>query len=228
MPLDLTYLGHSGFLLSDGTYTLCIDPFLTDNDAAVHKPDDVKCDTVAFTHGHFDHFNDDGIAIAKNNKAMVIAGFELMMYCKQKEGIAEDRLQPLNPGGRVTTTFGWMEAVPAIHSSSVNGQYMGVPMGLILRMGGVTVYHSSDTALYSDMKLIGELHDIDLALICAGDAVTMGPRSAVLAAQWVKAKRVVPHHYATFPFLTGDPAEVQVDGIDTTVMKPGETMHVSG
>ncbi len=227
MPINLTYLGHSGFLLADGDHTLCIDPFLTDNDQAVHKPGDITCDTVAFTHGHFDHFNDDGLTIAKGNVATVIAGFELMMYCKQSKGIAEDKLQPLNPGGRVDTEFGWIEAVQAIHSSSNSGQYMGVPMGLIIHMGGVTVYHSSDTALYGDMKLIGEMHDIDAALLCAGDVVTMGARHAAMAAGWVKAKLAVPHHYGTFPFLKSDLSGFKPNGIETKVMKPGEAISVS-
>ena len=67
------------------------------------------------------------------------------------------------------------------------------------------IYHLGDTALFSDLKLIGELHAIDLAFIPIGDNFTMGPEDALLAAEWLEAKKVVPIHYDTFPLIEQDP-----------------------
>ena len=153
MTLDLTFLGHSGFLMSDGDHTLAIDPFLTGNPVATMAAGDVKCDAIALTHGHADHFGDT-LAIAQANNANVIAAFEMCNYLQEQ---GHDNVNPGNPGGRIETPFGWVAFTHAFHSSSFEGQYMGMPCGLVVHMGGKTVYHCGDTGLFGDMKLIGEI-----------------------------------------------------------------------
>jgi L-ascorbate metabolism protein UlaG (beta-lactamase superfamily) len=219
MSLTITYLGHSGFLFTDGTHTLAVDPFLTGNPLAVHKPDDIDCDYIALTHGHADHFGDTP-AIAKRNNATVIAAFELCDYCTE---IGIEKCDPGNPGGRVYTDFGYVAFTPAFHSSSYQGRYMGQPCGLVINMGGVKVYHAGDTALFSDMKLIGEIGKPDIALIPVGDRFTMGPELATHAAEWVKPKVAVPIHYKTFPQLTDDISKFKPNGVQVKEMQPGET-----
>ncbi|PHE52411.1 metal-dependent hydrolase, partial [Bacillus pseudomycoides] len=83
--------------------------------------------------------------------------------------------------------------------------YTGMPAGILFTAEEKTVYHAGDTALFSDMKLIGELNDIDIAFLPIGDNFTMGPEDAVLAAKWIHAKTVVPMHYNTFPVIEQDP-----------------------
>ena len=104
MALTLTFLGHSGFLVSDGTHTVAIDPFLTGNPLAEHKPDEIDCTHIALTHGHEDHFGDT-IPIAKRTGATVFAAFEICNYLGE-QGVG--KVEPGNPGGRITAPFGWV------------------------------------------------------------------------------------------------------------------------
>ena len=169
MHADITYLGHSGFLFSDGTHTIAVDPFLTGNPAATHKPGDIRCTHIALTHGHADHFGDT-IEIARANNAPVFAAFEITEYLAE-QGVAN--CEPGNPGGKIDAPFGSVAFTQAFHSSSYNGRYLGMPCGLVITIGGVTIYHCGDTALFSDMKLIGELYKPHVACIPIGDRFTM-------------------------------------------------------
>ena len=150
MALTMTYLGHAGFLLDDGQHTLAIDPFLTGNPVARHKPEDLRCGYIALTHGHSDHFGDT-LAIARRNNATVIGVFEICNFLNE-QGVK--RTEPGNPGGEITTPFGSVAFTQAFHSSSYEGRYLGMPCGLVIRIGGATIYHCGDTGLFGDMRLI--------------------------------------------------------------------------
>jgi L-ascorbate metabolism protein UlaG (beta-lactamase superfamily) len=220
MPITLTYLGHSGLLISDGTYSLAIDPFLTGNPLAKHTPEDIACNYIALTHGHADHFGDT-LRIAQNNDATVIAVYEICEFCRE-QGLT--KLEPANTGGRVYTDFGYVAFTPAFHSSSYEGRYMGQPSGLVVSIGGVKIYHCGDTALFSDMKLIGQIAKPDIAAIPVGDRFTMGPRLATYAAEMIQPKIAIPIHYKTFPQLTSDISEFTPKGVQVRALQPGETM----
>jgi L-ascorbate metabolism protein UlaG (beta-lactamase superfamily) len=223
MAVKLTFIGHAAFLVSDGRHTVAIDPFLTDNPVATMKPQDVSCKFIALTHGHSDHFGDT-IAIAKSNDATVYAAFEIYQYLSERGVNAE----PGNPGGKIVTEFGWVAFTQAFHSSSYEGQYMGMPCGVVVHLGGVTVYHLGDTGLFSDLKLIGELYQPDIALVPVGDRFTMGPELATKAAEWIKPKVAVPMHYATWPLLLPDASGFTPDGIEVKVMDPGQSWEYGG
>lgn len=219
MPLDITYLGHSGFLFGDGEHTLVVDPFLTDNPKARHRPDDIDCQFIALTHGHFDHVG-DSIAIAKRNDANVIAAFELTALFED-EGHANTN--PGNPGGRIETAFGWVAFTQAFHSSSYQGRYTGMPCGLVLRMGGVTVYHLGDTGIFGDLALLGEIYSPDVACVPIGDRFTMGPELATRAVEMIRPKVAIPIHYDTWPPIEQDPSELRPAGVEVKVLEPGES-----
>jgi L-ascorbate metabolism protein UlaG (beta-lactamase superfamily) len=122
----------------------------------------------------------------------------------------------------------------AMHSNSIEFEeqriYGGEPAGLVVRMpGGATVYHAGDTALFGDMKLIGELYQPQLAMLPIGDLFTMGPREAAHAIRFLNVKHVIPMHYATFPVLTGTPEKLREEARDITgltihALKPGESL----
>ena len=230
MTLTITFLGHAGFLFNDGHERgrVCVDPFLTGNPLAKHAPADIACDYLAFTHGHADHYNPDGWAIAKTNDATCIANFEVCEHLQQHAGVT--RCEPGNPGGNIPTDFGYVAFTPAIHSSSYEGAYMGVACGFVLHFErvGVTVYHAGDTALFSDMKLIGELAHPDIALLPAGDRFTMSPRLAARAAELIQPKVAVPIHWGTFPVLAQDLTEFAPAGVEAKVMQPGEVWEYAG
>lgn len=219
MTVDITFLGHSGFIVAGAGHAVAIDPFLTGNPKAVTKPQDVKCGHIALTHGHADHFGDT-VSIAKKNGAQVFAAFEICNYLGE-QGI--DTTQPMNPGGKVKTDFGFVALTQAFHSSSFEDRYMGMPCGVILNIGGVTIYHCGDTGLFSDMKLIGEIYKPDIAMIPIGDRFTMGPELATKAAEFIKPKVAIPIHYNTWPPIEQDPAKFKPSGVEVNVMKPGDT-----
>jgi L-ascorbate metabolism protein UlaG (beta-lactamase superfamily) len=218
MPLTLTFFGHAGFALTDGRHTLLIDPYLTGNPVARHKPADVRCDYIALTHGHSDHLGDT-VAIAKRTNATVIAAFEICNFLGEK-GIKNT--EPGNPGGRIVTPFGWVAFTHAFHSSSFEGRYLGMPCGVVVQMGGATVYHCGDTGLFGDMRLIGEIYHPDIALIPIGDRFTMGPELATRAAEMIAPKVAIPMHYGTWPPIAQDPAAFAPTGVEVRVMEPGE------
>lgn len=218
MPITLTFLGHAGFLLDDGKHKVAVDPFLTGNPVAILKPKEVRCQSIVLTHGHGDHVGDT-VSIAKANDATVYAANEIAEYLSEQGCKAE----PGNPGGKIAADFGWVAFTQAFHSSSYEGRYMGMPCGVIVRLGGQTVYHCGDTGLFSDMKLIGELYRPDIALIPIGDRFTMGPELATKAAEWIMPKVAVPMHYGTWPLLVPDASGFTPDGMEVKVMEVGES-----
>jgi L-ascorbate metabolism protein UlaG (beta-lactamase superfamily) len=224
MTLTLTFLGHSGFAFQDGRHTLLLDPFLTGNPAARHTPGDLACDYIALTHGHSDHLGDT-VALARSNDATVIGVFELCNYLGER-GVA--KTDPANPGGKITTGFGWVALTQAFHSSSYEGRYLGMPCGLVVSMGGAVVYHCGDTGLFGDMRLIGEVYRPDLALIPIGDRYTMGPELATRAAELINPKVAIPIHFNTWPPIAQDPKAFAPRGIRVRVLEPGATWTVGG
>jgi len=223
MALEITFLGHAGFLFSDGTHTVVLDPFLTGNPLARHKPEAIECSTVLLTHGHEDHVG-DAFEIAKRNQATLIASHEISVWA-DSEGIASIGA---NPGGKVVTDWGWAAFTQAFHSSSHTGRYMGTACGIVLGIGGVTVYHCGDTGLFSDMRLIGEIYEPDIACIPIGDRYTMGPELATRAAEFIAPKVAIPIHYKTFPILAQEITGFEPRGMEVKVLEPGESWSFAG
>ncbi|MCH2134585.1 MAG: metal-dependent hydrolase [Phycisphaerales bacterium] len=223
MSAELTFLGHSGILYSDGEVTVAVDPFLTGNPVATMGPDDVRCTHVALTHGHEDHFGDT-VAIAKANDATVVGAYEIVNFVAS-QGV--EKGEPGNPGGRISLGGDrWIAFTHAFHSSSYEGQYMGMPCGLVLHLGGKTIYHCGDTGLFSDMALIGELYSPSVALIPIGDRFTMGPELASRAADLIGAPTVIPIHYNTWPPIEVDVSAFAPSKSRVHVMQAGDTFTV--
>ncbi|MEW4368519.1 metal-dependent hydrolase [Paenibacillus kandeliae] len=228
--MKITYYGQSCLLVEEGGKTVIIDPFLSGNPQVNVDVKDIKVDAVILTHGHGDHFGDT-VEIAQNNNCPVIAVVELAQYAGAK-GAAET--VGMNLGGSKQFDGFKVKYTLAFHSSSneLDGQnvYLGEPAGILLTMGGKTLYHAGDTALFGDMKLIGEMNSIDVAALPIGDFFTMGPEDALYAAEWVQAKHVLPVHYNTFPPIEQDGdafvAELQKKGIEGSALKVGESIEI--
>lgn len=219
--LTYTYYGHSCFLLDDGKYKVLTDPFLTENPLATAKPEDIQCDFILVSHGHFDHLG-QAEDIAKRTGAQVLAIPEILGAMDGING------HGMNVGGTVKLPFGSVKMVPAIHSCMVAG---GVAAGFVIEIGGQVVYFAGDTGLFSDMKLIGELCGVSVAVLPIGDNFTMGIKEAVVAAEFVGAKKVIPIHYNTWPLIAADADEfkkqVEAKGKATVeVVKPGESVEL--
>jgi L-ascorbate metabolism protein UlaG (beta-lactamase superfamily) len=220
--MDVRFLGHACFTLSDGDTTVLIDPFLTGNPMAAVSADDVEATTLLLTHGHADHVGDT-VAIAKRTGAPVVAITELAGELGE-EGL---EVNDCNLGGTATFDWGWAKLVPAWHTSTTPKGTVNTPAGLLINFKGTVVYHLGDTALFSDLQLVGKRHPVDIALICIGGHYTMDRHDAVDAADFVGAKTIIPCHYNTFPPIETDAGAFQTDvekALDATVvvLEPGQ------
>ncbi len=227
---QLTFLGHSAFLLQEKSSRIIIDPFLSGNPLAEEKPENIKVDYVLLTHGHGDHLG-DGIMIATDNDATVVAPYELAVYCSN-QGC---KVHPMHIGGSFNFPFGRVKLTIAFHGSGsdLGGEalaYMGNPCGFLVTIEGKTIYHAGDTGLFLDMQLIGEMNKIDVALLPIGDNFTMGIDDALKAAEFLKPKLVVPMHYKTFDVIDTDPLEFQkkaaAKNINVNILGIGESLDV--
>jgi L-ascorbate metabolism protein UlaG (beta-lactamase superfamily) len=202
MSVKITWLGHSCFLVEAEGKRLLVDPFLTGNDAAPVKAEDVEADFILLTHGHFDHVS-DAPSIAKRTGATVLCNFEVSEWVK-KQGVKDDKVVAMNPGGGVKQPFGRAKMTVAQHSSSMpDGSYGGVAGGFVIETGGKRIYFAGDTALFLDMKLIG-VGGLDLAVLPIGDRFTMGPEDSIEAIKLLNPKQAAPCHYNTWPEIAQD------------------------
>ena len=220
--MDVRFLGHACFTLSDGDTTVLIDPFLTGNPMAAVSADEVEATTLLLTHGHADHVGDT-VAIAKRTGAPVVAITELAGELGG-EGL---EVNDCNLGGTATFDWGWAKLVPAWHTSTTPKGTVNTPAGLLISFKDTIVYHLGDTALFSDLQLVGKRHPVDIALMCIGGHYTMDRHDAVDAADFVGAKTIIPCHYNTFPPIETDAAAFQTDvekALDATVvvLEPGQ------
>jgi L-ascorbate metabolism protein UlaG (beta-lactamase superfamily) len=204
MTIHIKWLGHAGFQLTIGGYTILIDPFITGNPLAPVDLEDLDADFILLSHGHGDHVNDTP-AIAKRTGATVVANNEVAGWMRNKQGV--EVVHTLNPGGGVQLPFGRVELTIAHHSSCLpDGSYGGQPNGiLIFTNEGKNIYHAGDTTVFYEMQLIGE-HGIDLAMLPIGDYFTMGPATSLRAIEFIRPTAVIPMHYNTFPPIVQDAA----------------------
>jgi L-ascorbate metabolism protein UlaG (beta-lactamase superfamily) len=200
MATRLTFVGHATFEIETAGRRLLLDPFLDDNPQASIGAGDVVPDVILLTHGHFDHVA-DCITIANRTGALVVANADI---CTWLESHGIENTHAMNIGGAHRFEFGTVKMTLAHHSSMLpDGAYGGNPAGFLLTLEDGIVYFAGDSALFSDMQLIGEA-GIDLAVLPIGDNFTMGPDDALRAVQLLQPKRVVPNHYNTWPAIEVD------------------------
>ncbi len=234
--MEIKFHGHSCFELSAGAATVLVDPFLKPNNpAAVATAEEVEPTHVAISHGHADHVA-DAVSVVKRTGAECVAIVELAKWLEE-QGI-ESVYDP-NLGGTIEFDWGWVKLVPAWHTNTIpgssespfsptSGTVIGVPAGLLIEIGGKTVYHAGDTCLFSDMKLIAERNPVDVALLPIGGHYTMDRHDAVVAAGFLGAPTVTPMHYNTFPPIETDSSAFKADveaqtSSQVVLLEPGDT-----
>ncbi len=222
--MKLQYYSHSAFkITTEKGIRVLIDPFLTGNPTSPVKADQVDAEYIILTHAHGDHVG-DSLDIAKRCKSTFICVNELAEWVKSKG----HRAHNMHIGGSHKFEFGNVKFTIAHHGSlTPDNQYAGEPAGIILTAEDKRVYHTGDTGLFYDMKLIGEMNPIDYMLLPIGDNFTMGIDDAVMAADFVSPREAaIPMHYNTFPVIEADPNEfkikVEAKGIRCKVMEFGE------
>lgn len=228
--MKITWLGHACFTI-EGSKKIIIDPFLSGNPVAPKTYHEIEADYVLLTHGHGDHLG-DAVEISQERNATLIAPFELATFCGQKGA----QVHGMHLGGAFQFDGVKIKLTPAFHGSGfVDGNsiyYTGNPCGYLIWMDDKCLYHAGDTGLFGDMNfVIGKFNTIDVAFLPIGDNFTMGPDDALIAADWLKAKTVVPMHYNTWPLIQQDP-ELFKKAVETKttskccVLKLGESFEL--
>ncbi|HET8629296.1 MAG TPA: MBL fold metallo-hydrolase [Thermomicrobiales bacterium] len=253
MSTSLTFLGVAGYDIAGPRHRLLIDPCLSGNPAAPCGPDDLATpDVILVSHAAFDHLGDTA-AIARRTGAPVVCGGEVRALLLE-QGLPSDQVRATTWGIVVEVGGVLVRPVECHHWSQArlaDGSYVsGVPMGFIVETErGVVIYHYGDTAIFSDLRLIGELYRPTVGLLgCSqpraladatpgpGRLVTgeLSPREAALAAEMLGVRLAVACHY-----LDADDPEVAefmalVPAYDTSGARavvapaPGETLVVDG
>ncbi len=221
--MDINFIGHAAFELTDGGSSVLIDPFITGNPLARINADDLNPGVILLTHGHGDHYGDI-VAIAKRTGATVVSIVEI---ATELEGEGVENVVGANLGGTVAFPGGSVKLVPAWHTSTTPKGTVSTPAGMIIEFAGKTIYHLGDTCLFGDLELIGRRHAIDIALVPIGGHFTMDRHDAVEAVRMIGARQVIPCHYNTFPPIKADPEAFKADVETSTaseviVLAPGE------
>ncbi|MGD8307597.1 MAG: metal-dependent hydrolase [Ignavibacteria bacterium] len=225
--MKLRYFSHSSFqITTPSNIKIIIDPFLDGNPTSPVKADDVEADYIILTHAHGDHIG-DAFSIAKRCGSTFICVNELAEYCKSKGFNAHN----MHIGGGYDFEFGRVKFTIAHHGSMTpDNTYGGEPAGVLITIDGKTIYHTGDTGLFYDMKLIGEMNNIDYMLLPIGDNFTMGITDALKAVEFVNPKNAIPMHYNTFPVIEADPEEFKNKAVEkgtkTRVMEYGEEIEL--
>jgi L-ascorbate metabolism protein UlaG (beta-lactamase superfamily) len=227
----VTWLGHATVLVQTPKGTsILIDPFIQNNPKyprGFELPE--KINYILLTHGHGDHIS-DAVPVAKKHDSNVVAIYELAAFIGS-QGV--DKITGFNIGGTVQLDDVAVTMVEAKHSAGAEGsggtQYAGVAVGFVLTIAnGPVLYHSGDTTVFTDMKLIKELYHPELAMLPIGGFYTMGPREAALAAQFLEPTAILPIHFGTFPPLTGTPDQLDEHlkgSIEVIRIAPGESVQ---
>ncbi|HEY6550096.1 MAG TPA: metal-dependent hydrolase [Solirubrobacterales bacterium] len=238
--MEIRFHGHSCFELSEGETRVLVDPFLKPNNpVAVASAEDVEPTHLVISHGHVDHMA-DAVGVATRTGAECVAIVEIANWLEE-QGV--EKVYDPNLGGTVRFDWGWIKLVPAWHTSTIAGSseapysptpgtVTGTPAGLLINLGGATVYHAGDTCLFGDMKLIAERNPVDVALLPIGGHYTMDRHDGVVAAEFVGAGTVIPMHFDTFPPVETDSAAFKAEVEEKTsstvvVLAPGES-HSTG
>src|SRR6476661_8208067 len=209
--MDIRFLGQACFELSEGDARVVLDPFLKPNNpVSPVTADEVEATHILITHGHADHIA-DAVGLAKRTGAHCVAVVEIASWLSE-QGV--EAVSDPNLGGTVEFDWGWVKLVQAFHTSTVpvgerpfspdSGIVIGAAAGAVINLGGRTLYHLGDTALFSDLRLIAERTPVDVAFIPIGGHYTMDRHDAAVAADFVGAETVIPVHYNTFPTIETD------------------------
>ena len=219
--LNITWLGQGGYMLKDGDFSLCIDPYLSDSvfkssgkvrliDPPI-KPEELECDLMVCTHNHLDHVDPDTISVMKSLKTTT---FLAPTDCEEKmRGLGVENYIAFDEGATYRRGGFSLEAVYADHTSKS-------AIGVVVRHGGLTLLFTGDT-FYNERLREYKKFNVDVLFICInGKLGNMNVDEAVTLTKEIGAKVGVPTHYGMFAVNTEDPSKY------TSRVKPSFEMEV--
>lgn len=196
--VDIKYIGHSAFQITNGENAVLIDPLVSQNPKYDWEKEPIK--DILLTHAHSDHLG-QAVEIAKKLDITITAVPELASYCKEQGA----KVKSVSLGGWLEYSWGKAIFLPAFHSSSLpDGRYGGCAASIFLDVAGARIFHAGDTCLTGEMKTIKELYAPQIAMLPIGGNYTMDVEHAVIAAKWLGVNTVIPMHYNTFPEIQAD------------------------
>jgi L-ascorbate metabolism protein UlaG (beta-lactamase superfamily) len=229
MSVEISWIGHACFEIVAPDVKILVDPFLSPhNPAATKTAADFSPDIVALTHGHEDHVA-DVLSVVSDSGAELIAMVEIANWY-QSNGV--EKVVDLNLGGTASYDWGSVQLVPALHTNTLpDGTVIGQAAGLVITAGGARIYHTGDTALFSDLALAKRRAPVDVAIVPIGGHYTMDPDDAAEAVRLIEPKHAIPCHYNTFPVIEQDPARfVELVSAQTSaepvILKPDESFRL--
>ena len=229
----IQWLSHASFSIttSQGKIIL-IDPWMSGNPLSPVSTGDIqKADLILVTHEHFDHSGDAG-TISKSTGGIIVGMPETVGRLKESDELPDENIvlggMGMNIGGTVVVDDINITMTQAFHSSE-----SGSPCGYIIKLeDGTVIYHAGDTGIFSSMQLLGDIYNIDVALLPIGSVFTMDPIQAAAALRLLKPKKVIPMHFKTFPILEQDAAGFvdlagqQAPGVEVIVLEPNQSCTV--
>ncbi len=229
MTIEIRWFGHGTYGIEIDGRHIVVDPFFAPhNPVAPVTAAEVEADFILQTHGHGDHIGDT-MALAQRTGALVVSNFEI---CNWIAAQGYEKTHGMNIGGGYQFDFGRVEMTLALHSSGLpDGAYGGNPAGFLIRSGGKKLYFAGDTAVFSDMKLIGD-EGIDVAILPIGDNFTMNAQSSLKAIEFIRPNVVIPGHFDTWPIVAQDVSEWATlvrasSSAEPVVLAVGDTYSVS-
>lgn len=228
MPNSIRWLGHAFFRVETSRgKIIIIDPWVTGNPLCPVKIEDIdKADLVLVTHDHLDHAS-NVVDVAKRTGAIIVGCPETVSRLKSGQNLPESQVIfwgiGMNIGGTAVVDGISITMTQALHTSET-----GVPTGYVIKLeDGTTIYHAGDTGIFKSMELLGELYNIDVALLPIGSCFTMDPLQAAHAVKMIKPRKVIPMHYRTFPILEQDAfrfvslVKQKAPDVEVIVLDPG-------
>lgn len=197
--VKIDYLGHSGFLFSNGK-SIIIDPY-----NLPEKP--VKADLILITHSHYDHCSIKDIEKVKKEGSVVVIPADAQSKITKVDGV---NMQIIEPGDELTFGSVKVEAVPAYNVNKNFHPKREGWMGYVVKFKDVVIYHSGDSDSIPEMRNLtgyGKHGNEFVALLPVSGKYVMDAEEAADVASIISPDLCIPMHYGAGVAGTKDDAE---------------------